>query len=540
MTIAGSVSGNLDDVTAIYNYSTYLFALQDSWDITDKLNFTFGVRTELYDSDTTPALNSNFVNRFGFSNTKTFKGLTSIQPRLGFTYEATDRLKIRGGAGLFGGGTPDVLLSNSFSNTGVFSNSVGIQRNISDAGLVTCSVTPATLCDLALNNVNGRTFDPAVTALIRTNTASLASATVNTLAPDYKLASQWKASLSADYEADLGPLGDGWNFGGDFLFSAANNVTDYTDLRSVQIGIAADGRPRYGPLGGVATINQDLLLSNNKKGRGIILVGRAQKSWDFGLSANISYTFQDIRDVNPSGSSTADSNYNQQAVLDPNRGILGTSIYQIRNSIKFGIDYDKAFFGDYKTRFSLFGEKRSGRPYSLTFADTASTLSTGRGNVFGVLGQNNRFLLYVPNVSSITADALVTYDTPATFAAFQTFVQDNKLKQGAIIKKNSERSPSFFKIDLHVDQEIPTFIGKSRIKLFADMENVLNFIDKDLGSLRQVAFPQLAPVVNVACATPLVNGSCPRYLFSNFQNPQIINQTRVSLWTLRVGAKFEF
>jgi Carboxypeptidase regulatory-like domain len=540
LVLAGSVSGNLDDVKALYSYDTLLFGIQDSWDITDKLNFTYGVRTEIYSQGSRPALNTNFLARYGFSNTKNFNGLTSIQPRIGFTYEATDRLKIRGGAGLFGGGTPDVLLSNSFSNTGVFANQVTIQRNISNAGVVTCSVQPATLCDQALNNVNGRTFDPAVTSFVRTNTGALALANVNALDPDYKLASQWKVSLSADYEADLGPLGDGWNFGGDFLFSAANNVTDYTDLRSVQIGTAADGRPRYGPLGGVATANQDLILTNSKKGRGIILVGRAAKSWDFGLSANISYTFQDIRDVNPSNSATANSNYNQQAVLDPNRGVLGTSIYQIRNSVKFGLDYEKAFFGDFKTRFSLFGEKRSGRPYSLTFADNASTLSTGRGNVFGVLGQNNRFLLYVPNVSSITADSLVSYDSQATFDAFKNFVERNKLKQGAVIKKNSERSPSFFKVDLHVDQEIPTFIGKSRIKLFADMENVLNFIDKDWGSLRQVAFPQLAPVVNVACATALVNNSCGRYLFSNFQNPQIINQTRISLWSLRVGAKVEF
>jgi hypothetical protein len=539
LVLAGSISGNIDDVTAIYDYGTLLFGLQDSWDVTDKFNFTYGVRAEVYAQGSRPARNQNFVNRFGFTNTKNFNGLTSIQPRIGFTYEATDRLKLRGGAGLFGGGTPDVLLSNSFSNTGVFANQVTIQRNINqNTGVVTCSVTPATLCDQALNNVNGRTFDPAVTNFLRTNTGALALANVNALDPDYKLASQWKVSLSADYEADLGPLGDGWNFGGDFLFSAANRVTDFTDLRSVQIGTAPDGRPRYGPLGGVATANQDLLLTNAKKGRGIILVGRAQKSWDFGLSANISYTFQDIRDIAPSASATAASNYNQQAVVDPNRGVLGTSIYQVRNAVKFGLDYEKAFFGDYKTRFSLFGEKRSGRPYSLTFRDVNAT--GGRGNLFGVLGQNDRFLLYVPNVSSITADALVTYDTPATFAAFQTFVQDNKLKQGAVIKKNSERSPSFFKIDLHVDQEIPTFIGKSRIKLFADMENVLNFIDKDLGSLRQVAFPQLASVVNVACATAVVNGSCPRYLFSNFQNPQIINQTRISLWTLRVGAKFEF
>ena len=541
LVLAGSVSGNLNDVTAIYSYGTFVFGLQDSWDITDKLNLTYGARAELYSQTATPALNSNFLARFGFPNTKSFKGLSLIQPRAGFTYEATDRLKVRGSVGLFGGGTPDVLLSNSFSNTGVFANQVTIQRNINNTtGAVTCNLTPATLCDAALNNVNGQTFDPAVTALIRTNVAALALANVNALDPNYKLASTWKASLSADYEADLGPLGDGWNFGADVLFSAVNNSTDVTDLRVVQIGTAPDGRPRFGPLNGIATANSDLLLKNAKLGRGVILVGRVSKSWDFGLSANISYTFQDIRDVNPSGSATAGSNYNQQAVVNPNQGSIGTSVYQIRNAIKFGVDYEKAFFGDYKTRLSLFGERRSGRPYSLTFADNLNNLSTGRGNLFGVTGQNNRFLFYVPNVSSQTADSIVSYDSAATFSAVQSFVQNSKLTQGAIVKKNSERSPSFFKIDLHVDQEIPAFVGKSKFKLFADMENVLNFIDKDLGSLQQVTFPGLASVVNVSCATALVNNSCGRYLYSNFQNPQIINQTRISLWTVRVGAKFEF
>jgi Carboxypeptidase regulatory-like domain len=539
LVLAGSVSGNLDDVTAIYDYGTLLFGLQDSWDVTNRFNLTFGVRAELYEQGARPALNSNFLARYGFANTKTFSGLTSIQPRAGFNYDATDRLKVRGSVGVFGGGTPDVLLSNSFSNTGVFANQVTFQRNINaTTGAITCSVTPATLCDQALNNVNGRTFDPAVTSFIRTNTGALALANVNALSQNYKLAEVYKASLSVDYKADLGALGDGWNFGGDFLYSAAKNVTNYTDLRSVRIGTAPDGRPRYGALGGIATANQDLLLFNAKRGQGVILVGRASKKWDFGLSANVSFTRQSIKDINPSNSATASSNYNQQAVFDPNVGVLGTSIYQIRNSLKFGIDYDKAFFGDYKTRISLFGEKRSGRPYSLTFADNVNT--GGRGNLFGVLGQNNRFLLYVPNVSSQTADALVSYDSAATFTAFQTFVQNNKLKQGAVVKKNSERSPSFFKIDLHVDQEIPTFVGSSRIKLFADMENVLNFINKDWGSLRQVAFPSLATIVNVGCATAIVAGNCSQYRYSNFQNPQIINQTRISLWTLRVGAKFEF
>ena len=77
------------------------------------------------------------------------------------------------------------------------------------------------------------------------------------------------------------------------------------------------------------------------------------------------------------------------------------------------------------------------------------------------------------------------------------------------------------------------------MKLFADIENVLNLLDKDWGSLRQVAFPYLSSVVNVACAATS-GGNCTQYRYSNFSNPNVDNLGRVSLYAIRVGARFEF
>ena len=81
--------------------------------------------------------------------------------------------------------------------------------------------------------------------------ASLALAPVNAIDPDLDVASQWRTSLSVNYDADLGSfLGDGWLFGADILYSDIIDAYQWTDLRSVVIGTLPDGRNRYGPLTG--------------------------------------------------------------------------------------------------------------------------------------------------------------------------------------------------------------------------------------------------------------------------------------------------
>ncbi|MEH3107254.1 MAG: TonB-dependent receptor [Sphingomonas fennica] len=539
----GSTTGNLDDIEASFAYNQFNFGLQDSWDISDRLNVTYGVRADLFGMGVRPPLNTAFVQRYGFTNTYQFDGKLVAQPRFGLTWKATDQIEVRSGVGLFAGGSPDVFIGNSFSVPGVFNNGISIQRIPTGTG---CNVAVA-LCAAALDNVTGANFPAAVTDFLRTNTASIATAAVNAMTGDFKPSSSWKASLSVDWKPEFDWAGRGWTLGGDLYGGLTQNAPVYRDIRIVANGTLPDGRPRYASLT-PASPNNDLLLSNTKRGYSFIAIARIDKAFDFGLRTGASYTFQDVKDVTPFNGTTASGTYGQAAMVDPNRPAYGRSLYEIRNTLKFYVDFDHAFFGDYKTRFSLFGERRSGAPYSLTMNDPA--FANSRSNVFGVTGTSNRFLLYVPNVSSIAADPRVSYDSAATFAAFQSYVQQAGLEQGQIVKKNSVRAPNFFKIDLHVDQEIPVPIVRTgRLKLFADMENVLNFIDRDWGSLQQIGVisaAAFAPVVNVSClqasgaAVTSLAQTCAQYRYSNFQSPTLVNPGRLSLWTLRVGAKVQF
>jgi hypothetical protein len=548
-----------NDAAANFGSQNITIGVQDDWDVNDNLQITAGLRYDLYDNSRPPPLNLNFLARHGFDNRATFSGRDVLQPRVGFNWNPIDRLIIRGGVGVFAGGTPDVFLSNSYSNTGQLTNAIDIARNTSAAGCtpVPTGLTPAqqaAFCAAALNNVTGRGFDPQVTNFLATNVASLAAAPVNAIDPDLKVARQLRATLSVNYEADLGPLGNGWLIGVDFLYGNVLQAYQWTDIRSVVIGTLPDGRPRYGPLGGTATTNQDLLMTNESRGRSYIGVVRVSKNWDFGLGIDASYTRSDVTDTNAITSATAGSLYSNNAFADPNRAAYGRSIYEITNQWKFRVDYNHAFFGDYNTRLSLFGEYRSGRPYSITALDQ----STGRLPVTGTIGTPARHLLYVPTVG----DARVSFDTAATEAAFNGLITQLGLEQyrGRIVPKNTQSSPDVFRVDLQVSQELPVpgvrnILPRARIRLFADVENVLNMIDSDWGSLRQVSFPQTAAIVNVQClTTPTPTGTapgagvvntasnqvCAQYRYFNVVAPNEALSARQSLYQIRVGVRFDF
>ena len=559
---------NADDAAARFSTRSFTFGLQDDWQVNDKLLVTAGARYDLQDMSSQIPLNTNFLARAGFPNTYSFKGMGVFQPRVGFEWKAMDRLIVRGGIGKFAGGAPDVFLSNSFSNTGQLTNAIDIQRTTTAA---TCNSGNLAFCTSALTGITGSSFPTTVTNFLATNVGSLAAAPVNAVDPNYKLPAQWRATLSASYDADLGPLGDGWLLGADMLYGWTAAANTYIDTRSVVIGTLPDGRPRYGRTaqgilaGDTNQTNQDLVLSSTDKGRSIVAVARIEKNWDFGLGIGASYTYSNIKDVNPITSATAGSLYGNAAMADPNIAAYGRSIYEFTHSVKFNVDFEREFFGDYKTRLAIFGEHRSGRPFSYTMRDPG----TGRAPVFGVNGSNTRYLLYVPTDIN---DARVSYDSVATRDALEALISSSSLGQfrGRVVPKNTGTSPGYWKVDLHVEQELPGFIGSNRFKVFADVENFLNLLDRDWGVQRQVNFAYFAPTVNVQCLTvaqPTGQGvanvgataaqnptglptvaatnssqACAQYRYSSYSDPNIVvqNQNKQSLYQIRIGVKFEF
>ncbi|WP_324073855.1 MAG: carboxypeptidase regulatory-like domain-containing protein [Erythrobacter sp.] len=544
--------GGIDTVTAEFQNNSWTFGIMDTIDVTDTLTVVAGVRYDLFDSPDRPFFNEFFLNRFGFANTATLNGRDLFQPRFGLNWKPTDRLQVRGSAGLFGGGNPLVWISNNFSNPGPTLQQVRVRRNSNGTftipeqavlGLTNDQVQ--TLGAATLNNVSGGPGVPQalITAVQR---AGFAGSPTNALDPNFEAPSQWRFSGSVDYEANLGFLGDGWNFGVDVVYSKVNNALEWTDLRSVeQAGTLPDGRPRYNVLPAAAGENTDMLLTNTDFGDSWNVVARFNKRWSSGFFLNGAYTFQDVEDQNPGTSSVAFSNYTNTAFTDPNFAAQGIANYQRDHQFRLVAGYDAELFGDNNTRVELFYNLRSGQRYSHTFQDTTN----GRSAVFGVNGRGSRGLLYVPDVSSQTADARVVYDSAATFAAFQNFVLNSELSdyQGEIAEKNIGKTPWVHKLDFSLRQEVP-FVFGGKLELMADVENVLNLINSDWGTIQQVGFPYTAAVVNVQCITAAGGTTaattpaqpCAQYRYSNFRAPNEATQLNGSLWGVRFGVRVRF
>ncbi|MCG2842547.1 TonB-dependent receptor [Sandaracinobacter sp. RS1-74] len=534
--IATPVSGDINDVAAIFKATTWTFGAQDVWDATSDLSLQFGLRYDLYEMGDRPAFNQAFTDRYGFTNTSTLNGRGVFQPRFGANWRPTDRLTARLSAGLFAGGSPNVWLSNSFSNPGPLLASSTIQRtangtfSISDIRGLTPEEVQA-LGAATLNGVTGGTGIPNA-LLEKLRTAGPALAATNAIDPSLRLPSQWRVAGSVNYEANLGALGDDWNFGADVVWSRVKDAWTWTDLRSTPNGkFLPDGRPQY-MAGVTGSNNQDLLIYNTDKGYSWNIVGHFNKRFDFGLDVNGAYTWQRVRDVSSATSSTAGSNFGNAAAIDPNHSAYGISNYQRDNAWRLGVGYQKELFGDNVSRIDLFFNSTSGQRYSYTFQDSTS----GRSAVFGTTGTNNRYLVYVPDVSSATADPLVQYATTADYEKMRDLVLNGDLKgyQGKIAPKNIGRSPRWNKLDLHISQEIP-FVFSGKVEVFADFENVLNMLNKDWGSLRQVSFPYYATVANVA-----LNADGSKYIYSNVRNPSLTNSSTISIWQVRLGARLSF
>ena len=535
---------NPDLASAAFKYWQYAFGVQDVWAVTPTLNVAYGMRYDLYGSKSRPSLNPAFIGRYGFTNAEFLSGRGLFQPRFGFDWKPGRELSVRGGIGIFGGGAPDVYTSNSFSNTGILSNTVDI-RQLNDGSYVGNQTFPANFDPRSvLTNVNGATIPASANTYLA---GGVQAAATNAVDPKFKLPSQWRGTLSVDFTPEV--LGGGWTFGGDFFWSKVRDQVFFTDIRSVPTAARTpDGRVRYTSLTTFNDSLNDILLTNTSRGRSYVAVARVNKSFDFGLFAGVSYTYQNIKDQAPATSSTAGSNYANGAFEDANGAAYGVSNDQVRHNIKYDLTFDHAFFGDYKSTLSLFGETRIGRPYSYTMQDTSS----GRSAIFGTTGSSSRYLIYVPTGID---DPRVSYDSATTAQTLDAFFQSSGLAKyrGSIAPRNAFNSKWFTRIDLHVAQEIPTFVGNSRIQIFADIENFTNFLNKNWGQVREYSFPYTAVAARVTCltaATPTgtagtsatnTTQTCAQYRYSlPNATPTDTVFASPSLYTIRIGARFSF
>ncbi|MCG9771458.1 TonB-dependent receptor [Pseudoalteromonas piscicida] len=463
-TYSNGIGNNPDAVAAAFKRKDLALYVNDRWDFSDELAFSFGLRYERLGSDDKPAFNQDVLDRTGFDNTYNLDGADIWLPRAGFTYYMNEDVTIRGSVGRYAGGNPNVWISNSYSND-------GFSRQNFSASDVTA---PANI----LNTIPPE----AIEGINNANRGSVS----NFIDPNFDIPSQWTYMLNADVTLDIPGLGDGFAWTTTAIFTDKENTAEWVNAALLQegdvVGSTADGAlPFYD------TRELEIMLTNaDKNGRSIILSTGLSKTWDNGFKFDMSYTHQDITEGNPGGSSTGRSNYRYGHFLDHQETQIGTSSYETEHRFVLNLGYSTEFIENYKTNFNLFFERRSGSAYShltrwqnLTggrFFDQDLIQPSGFGSTFG-----GNYLAYVPTAN----DANVLRYEGTTEAEVLAHYESLGLSgyAGGFVDRSAATSPWTTTMDLYVSQELPGFTKDHKGEVYFVVNNLLNLIDSSAGKV---------------------------------------------------------
>lgn len=506
-------TSNPADASQEFTYNVHTVYLQDEYTFEDiDASVTFGFRHDSYTSDDSPRYNAGFEADYGFVNNTNLDGISLFQPRLGFQWSVDDNLDVRAGMGLYSGGSPNVWVSNSYSNDGlvqVGAREYQVTLNEVD-GKVDLFNNPMVNNGLPLFEVPQAMYDAIDNLPVEGGSGS-----VNAIDPDLELPAEWKYSFGATYITD-----DNYIFTADLLINQKVNSAIITDAGIAKSGeTAPDGRPMYEEvLGGSGTY---VLANSGKDGQSTVLSFGMQKEFDFGLKGTFGYSYTEAEDANPMTSSTAGSNYGNLAVTDAADPLMATSDYEIPHRFTMSLSYKLESTG---TRFSLFGSASEGQPYSYTYNRSDGMFGDDSWN-------GSRQLIYVPTVD----DAKVVYTDNFDKAAFDAFIEDKGLTRGEISGRNSQNAEWHYKLDLKVSQSFDGFSPGHKLNAFLVVKNLGNLINDDWGVMRQGAF-----VGNrVISASINDNG---QYVYDSFSETAAEEEIYVdaSLWEVVIGVNYRF
>ena len=551
----------LNDAVAQFNMTNTGLFLQDTWNVNRQLTLNYGFRVDQVGVGGTPVANTKVAQAavlnpnarqtggFGYNNQQTIDGTKLFQPRFGFNYnfDTPRRMQLRGGFGLFQGAAMSVWLANPFQNTGMTTQQI------------TCSATGNTKCPPVAGTPNGA-FSTDINNQPKLGGSTPPIANVDLIDPNVKQPSVWKANLA--FETELPWYG--LVAGAEVLYAHTKDGIFFQNLNLGQpTRIGVDGRQLFWNANGLSQncwsvgnnavstakgcTNTTKSLSNSAFGNVIKVTGTDKgenrvstlslsypMTKGFGWSVAASHTY--ATEVSNLTSSTSGSNYGARSALNPNDNVAANSAYLVKNRINALLNFEKAFFGKYKTRFGVFYEGRTGKPYSWTFKNDMN----GDG-----IGSND--LMYIPKAFG-SGEVVFAGDTATSHANEQRFwdiVNANKaLRQaaGGTVARYGDFSPWTNSFDLRISQEIPGLFARNKASVSFDILNVGNLLNKKWGQIYEAPFfsngGQTRGFVDYAGMD-----SQGRYVYAvrSAADPLQIRQVKgESQWSAQVTVKYEF
>ncbi|WP_281560517.1 TonB-dependent receptor [Thalassomonas sp. RHCl1] len=510
---ANAYTNNSADTAYDASRKQFSLYVEDTFYLTDDIEVSAGVRYERLASSDKPTLNENFLETYGYDNTENLDGLDIILPRLNLTWYATDDLTVRAGVGRFQGGVPNVWYNNPFQNDGI-------------------TLVAAQNDDINTYYANNTVDFTQIPDEIKDSLVA-GEGSVTYTDPKFKLPSSWRASIGFDYTFDMPYLGEGFKWTNELMYHKKVDEATWLNTSLVQSDVAADGEriiyeSRYD------NDNYDIMMTNAKEdGRSVIFSTSLAKAWDNGVNLTMSYAHQDIEENHVGSASVARSNYKHNIIKNRNQDMAARGSYEIEHSFKINLGYTTEFFEGYATRFDMFFERRSGRPFSWVMGMFRD----------GDLGDGSDFYTqsaYLPYIPTGADDPNVDWDESGlSWDELEVLLDQAGISaRGEILDRNTGTQPWVTTLDISIKQEIPGFAEGHKGQIYFMIDNFANLLNDDWGIDKNMRYPNQA----IYDFGGLEDGKYvidARYNGADTRNYSEVDE-ETSIWQAKVGITYKF
>lgn len=482
------------DTYSRINFGLLSGYVQDRITLSDKFNFTVGLRAELpqYLNDLTanPSIDNLELlgmdgNKRKYSSGEWPDAKVMLSPRLGFNFDAFgDRsLIVRGGTGVFTGRVPFVWLTNMPTNAGVLQN----------------TVEPGSYSQVApwIGNI---TFQPNdIYYYVNNPPAGGESVFINAPkdgAPssfaivdrDFKMPKVWRSSLGVDYQIPNTPV----TLSTDLLYTkdinavfqfGANRLPAFEKMEGNRDYYGSDYEDpftssyQYNPA--IGANSATVLTNTDSKGHSFsATVGASVRPWK-GLSGSAFYTYSQAKEVSANAGSSANSAWGGSPVVNsPNQQDLSISDYAIPHRVVANVSYTFK-----NTTLGVYYSGANQGRYSYYYSNDFN--GDGLANDLLYIPTNTADMNFVDITQTVNGTTTVKYTADQQREAFDAFVANNGLEEyrGQILPRNEFLLPWLNRFDVRLTQNLFTNMVTrgDKVQITLDVINFGNLLNSDWG-----------------------------------------------------------
>ncbi len=545
----GTAGDAIQNARAEFKMLQLGFYAQDEWEVADNFTLTGGVRLDIpmflddpyvnndFNTTTIPLLEAAGYDLKGARSGKFIKDQVLVSPRLGFNWmiKSQYRTQLRGGIGVFTSRIPLAWPGGAFNNTGASIASIDDRST---------NVPFETTINNQISN-----YETAYATANGGNKPTPTLGDVDLYAEDFKLPQFLKFNLGVDQK-----LPGGFVATADFLYDKTLNDIRLTNLNvgtsPYNITNGGDNRPYQGFQNGNQVVDNYeyiMLADNTHEGYAYTISTGLSKNWKNGLSASLSYSYNDAKRVYDGTSSQNKSQWRGLHTSYTGRNNWNEaqrSAYSAGNKVIATLGYEIDYANHFKTAISFVYNGQQASPYSYVYGGRDGDI-TGESDYTGVN------LLYVPlDANDITLvditdrDGNVISSATEQSIALDQYISNNSYlsgKRGQYVERNGVRSDWSHIVDMRVLQDFYIKVGEKKhsLQFSLDIFNLTNLINKDWGRIKYTNDVQLLQFKGFEA-----DGTTPTF---TFDKDSVENTTQVddsgltsSRWQMQLGLRYKF